>query len=58
MNEGERIVALIVGTVVGCAALFGLGIALWNQEGHIAVLQGTIVVLSGWLIRMAHEGLD
>ncbi len=58
MNDGERIVAMIIGCIICCAAVFGLGTALWEQQGHEAVLIGTIMVMSGWLARMAYHGLD
>ncbi|KKN25207.1 hypothetical protein LCGC14_0887330 [marine sediment metagenome] len=58
MNEGERIVAMILGCIFCMAAVFGLGNAMWYQEGNEAVLLGTIVVSTGWLARMAYHGLD
>lgn len=56
MNEGERIVAMILGSIFCLAAVLGFGNALWYQQGSEAVLLGTLAISTGWLARISYYG--
>lgn len=58
MNEGEKIVATIIGGILCVFTFLGMMNALWQHAGDKAVILGVFALTAGWLFRFASKSFD